>query len=536
MQALFDALFGNPLISLFFIIALGLALGNVSYKGLSFGSSAVLFVALFFGALGYGVPQGIGQLGLVLFVYCVGISAGTRFFSTIAKQGTRLAKLSACIVLTGAAATILLAVILDVPPDIAVGIFAGALTSTPALATALESFRGSSALVPVGYSIAYPFGVVGVVLFVQLLPRMMGKDVDAEAKKLDSKDAAQPRISSCMVEVTNQNIFGRRIADVGLIHSNHVQISRVLSGDRLVPLKYDDTFAANQHLLLVGEEKRIELIIDFLGRKSTKSIVVDADRERRQLVVTSREFAGKTLRELSLLKRFGVVVSRISRNDITFVPDDETEIENLDQLTTVGTPEDLQRFSEAVGHRTQAVQETDILSLSTGIIVGILLGLMPITLPGTKGFTLGLAGGPLIVALVLGHFGRIGPIVGFIPRPSRLLLRELGLVLFLADAGVRGGGGVLAAIEQYGFKVLLMSLVVTVLPMLAGALLSFRVFRCNLAEALGGICGGMTSTPALGVVSSKTDSQVPVISYAAAYPVAMLLMIVCAEVIIKVLS
>ncbi|MEM1058832.1 MAG: TrkA C-terminal domain-containing protein [Verrucomicrobiota bacterium] len=530
-----EEILSNPLVALFAIIGLGLILGSIKVWGLSLGSSGVLFVGLVFGHFGYGIPPIIGTIGLVIFVYCVGIGAGGRFFNSLKQHGVNFALLSVVVVAVAAGATWILARMADLPTDLATGIFAGALTSTPALAAGLESIPAEESLISIGYSIAYPFGVVGVVVMVQLLPRLMRVDLAELGKKLDQEDPEQREVGSRLVRVTNPNLFGQKISEKNFFAATSCTISRVLENDRLRPLRYDDIFEQNGLVMLVGFEDKVMHAVDFIGRVEERYLPLDADRERRQLVLTSAAAAGKALRSLETLKQYGVVITRIRRGDVTFAPTGDTVVESGDVLQTVGQPEDLEKFAGFIGHRSQADFETDILSFAVGITLGVLLGLLPFG-GGEQPFTLGLAGGPLFVGLVLGHFGRIGRIAGFIPRPTRLLLSELGLVMFLAAAGTRGGGAFVATVEQYGLVVFAVGAVVTALPLLIAVPLAQWVWRLNLLQALGGVCGGMTSTPALGTITAKTDSQVPVVSYATAYPVALILMIVLTKGLVQVLG
>lgn len=389
LEALHNLFLNQPLVVLFALIATGLLLGSVKAKGINLGSSGVLFTALLAGHLGYSIPAGVGTLGLVLFVYCVGIGAGDRFFASLAREGAALAKLAVLIVALGAATTWVGATLLDIPAGLATGIFAGALTSTPALAAATEGMaaKGGADAVSIGYGIAYPFGVIGVVLFVQVLPRIL-----------------------------------------------------------------------------------------------------------------------------------------------------KTDIERQNHSTCVDRADGLKRGSTTAEHCGSGIDATCLLSLSVGLTLGILLGMLPFGLPGGTPITLGMAGGPLFVALILGHFGKIGPIVGFIPRQTRMLLQELGLVFFLANAGVRGGGTLMATLQEHGFVLFGLGICVSVFPLIAAWPVATHFFKMNPLQALGGICGGMTSTPALGALTSKTDSQTPVTSYVSAYPVALIFMIIIAKVLIKLIA
>ncbi len=536
MEALHNLLLDQPLIALFAVIATGLLFGNVKVKGINLGSSGVLFTALLAGHLGYSIPAGIGTLGLVLFVYCVGIGAGDRFFASFAREGANLAKLAVLIVALGGFVTWTFAKLLGLPPGLATGIFAGALTSTPALAAATEGLiaQGGSEAVSIGYGIAYPFGVIGVVLFVQVLPRILKLDLDAiSAKTMTNTDN---RVENVLVEVTNPNLYGKKISESGIANFNACQISRVFVDDRLVPLKYDDCFDEGQILLIVGRRSEMTIAVDFIGTRSDRNLLRDIENERQDLIVTSTAFVGQKMGNMAPLRNFGVVVTRINRLGLTFVPNAKTIIERHDRFTCVGRTDDLKKFSTAVGHRSSVIDTTDLLSLSAGLTLGIIVGLLPIGLPGANPVTLGLAGGPLLVALILGHFGKVGRIVGFIPRPTRLLLQELGLVFFLANAGVRGGGMLVATLQEHGFALFGMGICVSALPLIVAWPIATRFFKMNALQALGGICGGMTSTPALGAITAKTDSTVPIVSYVSAYPVALIIMIVISKVLIQIIS
>ena len=535
IDAINQLLLDQPLIALFAIIASGLLFGNITIKGINLGSSGVLFTALLAGHLGYSIPGGIGTLGLVLFVYCVGFGAGGRFFASVAREGATLAKLALVIVATGGAITWAGAKLMDLPADLAAGIFAGALTSTPALAAATEGLKDGASGVSIGYGIAYPFGVIGVVLFVQLLPRLLKHDLEAIAEEHEAEDNTDDRVITVLVEVTNQNLFGKKIADAGINNLNACQVSRIFKDDQLVPLSYGDEFSEGQLLLLVGRSKEIAIAIDYLGQRSDRHVLKDVENERQNLLVTDRKMAGKSIRDIAPLKKYGVVITRITRNGLTFVPNTATLIETHDNLTTVGRNEDLKTFGKAVGHRGNAIDSTDLLSLSAGLTLGIIAGLIPIGLPCSTPLTLGLAGGPLLVALLLGHFGKVGRIVGHIPRPTRLLLQDLGLVFFLANAGVRGGVSLVATVQEYGITLFGLGMLVSIVPLIIAWPLARKLFKLDPLQSLGGICGGMTSTPALGAITAKTDSQVPVISYVSAYPVALIVMILIAKVLIGLL-
>jgi len=539
----FDPAAINPVLVLFTTLLLGLSFGKIKICGLSFGSSGVLFAALLLGHFGFRIPSGIGKIGLVLFVFCVGLSAGPGFFSAFAKKGIDFVKLSLVAVLSGAVIAFFVAKILNINADLVAGIFAGALTSTPALAAAMEALPEQSGMVSIGYGIAYPFGVIGVVLFIQLLPRILKQDLQQIADQLEngengaSRSVKESEIMRTAVEVLNPSLFGKIIAeDIALTNVAACCISRVLKNGRFVPLQASTAFEKGQILLVISRKQHLEFIVEHLGRKSDVEQVIDADNERMEVVLTAPEFIGKTLAELNPLKNHGVTVSRIIRNGTPFIGANDIALENGDTLIGVGALQDLHSFAKTAGHKTKALHVTDIVSLAAGISLGVLLGMLPIQLPGMKPFSLGMAGGPLFLALILGHFGRIGSIYATMPKASNMLLMDLGLVFFLASAGIKAGGSLVSVLMEHGAVLILAGALITILPMLSSYFIAVKFWKMNILEALGGICGGMTSTPALGILSNKVDSSVPVTSYATAYPVALILMTVCAQILITILS
>ncbi|MEM1211430.1 MAG: TrkA C-terminal domain-containing protein [Planctomycetota bacterium] len=544
---LMEVVLGNDLIALFAVIGVGLAIGQVTVAGLSLGSSGVLFAALLLGHLGYDLPAGVGTVGLVLFVYCVGLTAGPSFFRAFVRQGKTMATLGVVIVGLGCVVTWATATIAGIPTDLAVGIFAGSLTSTPALAAATEAVAGGMGTgavgdpgrVSVGYGIAYPYGVIGVVLFVQLLPRLLKKDMLVlEAELPAAHGAVGGAIERALVTVSNPAVFGKHPGEVAGLEAMAVQVPRRREGDRLVPIDAGFVFEQGVDVLVVGRRGDVAAAVDVLGVRSDAKGFIDTDRERRQVAVSSGGLIGRTLGEVDTLGSYGVVVSRMTRMGLDIVPRPGTALQMGDLLTVVGNPEQLEAFAKVAGDRAKLLDESHLISLGFGITLGVLLGMTPIGLPGgaAGGFVLGLAGGPLLVALVMGHFGRMGPLVGYLPRPARLVLMELGLVLFLASAGVKAGGSMVEVIQVYGVALLVSGLVIATVPMLLGFWVARKWLKLSVLETLGGVCGGMTSTPGLGAVTAKTDAEGPVVAYATAYPVALILMTVFAKGLVGVLG
>lgn len=528
-------LLSNKLFALFAVIALGLLVGRLEIAKLSLGSSGVIFSALLMGHLGYGVPAGVGSLGLVLFIYSVGIGAGPSFFSSFARSGVQLAKLTLLVVLIAVVTVAVASSIAGIPLELAAGIFAGSLTSTPALAAALDSVGGTKSLISVGYGVAYPAGVIGIVFFVQLLPRMLGLNLAKEAKE-QGRTRERYQVVRLGVKVSNPALFGKRIISprAEILSSFGFKVTRQMEGGKLVPITHESTFEEGQVLLVVGDARNAEAVVDYFGEAVDAKSWHDDElvSTRESFVVTSPQVVGKTLAELDISKVLGVLITRIRRTGAEFVPVGESTLEYADQVTVVGSGEALAAFSQFVGHREKALQETDLYSLAGGVLLGIFVGLIPLSLPGTKPIHLGLAGGTLVVALLLGHFGRIGRLVGRVPVAAQQVLREVGLLLFLAEAGVDAGGQFVEIVQQYGLVLFAVAIVTTVLPLMIGYTIARVIIRIPALETLGGLCGAMTSTPALGVMANTVDSTVPMVSYATAYPVALVLKIAAIQLLV----
>ncbi|WP_146462432.1 aspartate:alanine exchanger family transporter [Rubripirellula tenax] len=526
----------SPLLALLGVIAVGLLVGRISLFGISLGTSAILFIALLAGHFGMSVPEGMGTIGLALFVYCVGISAGPTFFRGLAAQGRTMSILGAMIVLTGAVVAAAASKILGLPAELTGGLMAGALTSTPALGAITESTE-QTASVAVGFGVAYPIGIVVVVVFVQLAIKFGLKEA-TQSTSAPSDDGmfAEGTIQRRAVQVVNPAIIGRRPGDVEIFNDSGCQISRIQINNYWQPLAPEYTFGLDDKVLIVGEEQDLRRVVETLGVvTSGDDAIIDADHQRKTLVVTSPEVYGRTLKELRLRSRFGITVVRIRRHDIEFVPSGRTRIEFGDTLTLVGEMPNLAKVQGVVGHRPRALNETDLLSLAVGLAAGILVGRTSLEF-GTISVSLGVAGGPLMVGLILGHFRRIGPIRGSYPPAAQMLMTEGGLALFLSDAGMDAGANIAPVLAEHGVTLAAVAAAIVVIPLAVGFIAARYVFKLTLLQSLGATCGGMTSTPGLAALTTATDSSQPVTSYVAAYPVALVIITVAAPLLVELLA
>lgn len=523
----------EEIIVLFATVFFGMALGRVSWRGFSLGTSGVIFTGLLAGHLGFTVPSVVGVLGLTVFVYCLGIDAGPRFFRVFFQHGKRLAFVGTVMIVSAMLGAWAFASLAGLPADLAAGILAGSLTSTPALGAASEVLPGDSQLA-VGFGIAYPIGTLAVILFVHLAPRFLG--VANSPTNEDDSTETRPIIRR-LVSVMHPALTGRRLSEVPLLNHIPCQVSRQLVEGTLQPIQGDFRLATGQNLVVIGTQPDVDLITDFFGEeKPDPQFSLEPDHHQRRVVVTSStNVVGQSLRELHLRSKFGVTITRIFRHDVEFVPDADETIQFGDALIAAGELEGLERFVEFAGHRERSFDETDLISLGFGLLAGTLVGQIHFEFAGL-GISLGLAGGPLLVGLIMGHFGRIGPFAGHFPRASRLLLTETGLALFLAQAGVQAGGQFATVLQNHGMILCVGAIVIALTPLVVGGLVTRFLIPLGGLQTLGAICGAMTSTPGLGAITSKVDSKIPATSYATVYPLALILMSLLAPILIAFLS
>lgn len=531
---MFEQVLQHPVGIFFLIVAIGSGLGRLRIANISLGTSGVLFVGLLFGHFGYELPDALQSLGIILFVYAVGLQAGPRFFNQFRHTGLTFARIGIIVVVSGAAMTWMLTSLLDLDPALGVGMFAGALTSTPGLAAAMDA-AGNPA-VGVGYGLAYPFGVIGVVLFIQLIPRLLGISLRSEEKRAGEEENRLSRITRRQFRVTNPACIGKSLSDLKIRGICKVTITRVKKDDQVMSAARDRKLEMSDVIVAVGTREELDKLQLVVGEEvSEESMMESGAVVARDVMVSNREITGRTLRELRLNSRYKVVVSRVFRENLTFTPDAGFLVEVGDSLRVIGDREDVEAFVAFAGQEEKRVHETNIAILASGISLGVLLAYYEFELPGGISFRLGLAGGPLFVSLVLAHFGRIGRFNIRTPRGARHFMQQLGLVMFLAGAGISAGGSLTGVVEECGLRILAAAASITIFSCLAGLLAARYVYKQNFLAVLGAITGAMTSTPALGAISDVTDRSEPFLAYSAVYPVSLILMTICCQLLVYLL-
>ncbi|MFH1524512.1 MAG: aspartate:alanine exchanger family transporter [Chloroflexota bacterium] len=533
-------LFSDHMLVLFVILALGALLGNISWRGISLGTAGVLFVALVFGHFGLSVPKVVMDLGLLLFVYAVGLQAGPRFFRMFRKQGLRYVAIGVAVALTGAVVTLGLAYVLKLPDDLAAGLYTGALTCTPALAAAMDVFSSVipnlNAAVSVGYGIAYPFSMIGIVLLVQFLPKLLKRDMQIEEKDWLAEN--QKELPSLMVkqfQITNPNMDGKSLREMNPHRLAHINITRVRRDNQIMMATPNFVLHQGDVVMAVGSQSEMEKIKLVLGEEIETPMDMNSNIATQDLEMTSTKFVGKTLAELGFWKHYGVVITRIRRQGLEISPIGSVMLEYGDGLHVVGERLEVQEFVKKAGGDTRKAQETNMLSYLVGLVLGIGLGLIPFRLASGVEVKLGIAGGAFLVSLLIGHFGRIGSLRLYVPVAAKNLTRELGLMLFLAGAGTTAGAQLVQVIQTQGWSLFLAGATITILSAAVGLLLTLKFFKMATLASLGALTAAMTNPPGLSAANNQTTTDLATLAYASVYPAALIFKILFAQILVTLL-
>lgn len=522
-------LFSSPIFALFIIIAIGFIVGRIEIKGINLDVSAVIFVALLFGHYGVMIPDDLGNFGMALFIFSIGIQAGPGFFGTFKSKGKTLSMVAAVLVVSAAGVTLALRYIFGFTAAEATGLLTGSLTSTPGLATARELSGDNAAI---SYGIAYPFGVIGVILFVKLLPRILGIDVAAQARELESQESIKyPAIESSAFRVTNGLVVGRTLEQLGLRTMTGAIISRIVRGGKSIIPTGSDTIEMGDLFKAVGTADSLDKMENLVGHKIEGDLPFGDDIELQTALVTTKSLVGRDLGSLNLQQNFSTTITRVRRSGLSLAPDPKLKIKFGDKLTMVGPKENMSEVMSLLGNQSQKLSDTDFFPIALGIVIGVIVGHISISFSDSFSFSFGLTGGILLSSLVLSSIGKTGPVIWTISSSSNQLLRQMGLLLFLANVGTSAGANLVSTFLSQGWTLFVSGILITLLPMIIATFVAIKVFKINVLELLGTLTGGMTSTPGLAAADSMSSSSATSIAYATVYPVAMVLLIICTQII-----
>ncbi|MEO8288489.1 MAG: aspartate:alanine exchanger family transporter [Chloroflexota bacterium] len=553
-----NILAGAPLLLLFVVAALGYLLGKIELGGGSLGVAGVLFAGLAVGAIDprLRLPDFVYQLGLVLFVYTIGLSSGPGFLSSLRGRGLRYNMLAVGVILGAAAVALLAHFVIGLTPAQAAGVFTGSLTNTPALAGVVEYLKlsgvGDAALTEpvVSYSLAYPVSVLGMILAIYIMRRVWRKTEPSASVTThaithagsatnghDPEGAPLPVMASRTILVGTGYPAGPRIRELMTRQRWDVVFSRVRRNGNIDMIGEGTVLQTGDLVTAVGSPSELDRVTNYLGEASHEHLEMDRrELDFRRVFVSNPHVVGRRLRELDLPGRFGAVITRVRRGDIEMVPHGDTVLEPGDAVRVLASNENLPAVSAFFGDSYRAVSEIDILSFSLGVASGVLLGMLPIPLPGGITITLGLAGGPLIVALLLGALGRTGPVVWTLPFGANLMLRQLGLIFFLAGIGTRSGYDFFSTLASgRGYTVLLVGVAIVALAAVATLWIGHRILHIPVGILSGLLAAIQTQPATLAFALQQSGDDSPNEGYALIYPMAVIAKIVVAQLILVLL-
>jgi putative transport protein len=549
----------NPIVQAILVLSLlattGLALGAVRVRGIGLGVAGVMFAGLVFGHYGVRVEDRVlefaREFGLVLFVFTIGMQVGPGFLASLRRQGLTLNLLAVAVVALGTGIAVALHFAAGVPVTALVGILAGATTNTPSLAagtqTLVEVTRHETALAAragvepgLGYAVAYPFGVLGVIVAMRAVRALFRvKVVDVRGALDRSMEAGAVHLSRRNLEVTNPNLEGMPLERLPLLAQNGIVVSRIHRGGALQVPRPDTRLAVGDVLLAVGPAPALEDLRVMVGSESVLDLsALPGPLTTRRLIVTLAAATGRTLAELDPARRFGVQITRIGRAEIELPAQPGIQLQYGDTVLAVGEPADIQRLAAELGDSPRDLNYPHLLPMFLGIALGVLAGVWPISLPGTPvPVRLGLAGGPLLTALVLSRIGRVGPLVWYMPTSANYMLREVGLVLFLGAVGLRAGGHFVETVVQGpGLAWMAYGALITLVPLILVGAAARSVLRVNYVTLCGVLAGSMTDPPALSFAGALSRSEAPALAYVTVYPLTIILRVLAAQLLVLFLA
>lgn len=549
-----DLLWGDgvahSLLILSIVIAVGIQLGKIKIFGISLGVTLVLFMGILLGHFGFHINHEIlhffKEFGLILFVFSVGMQVGPGFFSSFKKGGLTLNMLACGIVFLGVATTIIIHYITGVPIPTMVGIMSGAITNTPGLGAAQQAyndiFGNTDNTIALGYAVAYPLGVVGIILSLLFIKYAFRVNFDKENKQIQEEESKETEgATPISLIVKNPAVFNKKITEISqlLEHSRFV-ISRIWNCEtqKIEIAAADSVLHENDKIFVITTDHDAETVKALIGQEIQMDrkqwIPTDSQLISRRIVITKPELNGKRLGDLQLRRLHGVNITRISRSGVDLVANPRLNLQLGDKLTVVGSEVAVTKVSDLLGNSMKHLNEPNLITLFIGIALGVLLGSIPFMIPGIpQPIKLGLAGGPLIVAILISRFGYHYGLITYTTLSANLMLREIGIALFLACVGLSAGEGFVDTIvNKGGLLWVVYGFMITTIPLLIIGVIARKFFKINYFTLMGLIAGSTTDPPALAYSNATAGNDAPAVGYATVYPLTMFLRVLCAQLII----
>lgn len=535
----------SSVLLLSFTIAVGIMLGRLKVCGISLGITWILFVGIVLGHFGFvpnaAVSTFVKDFGLILFVYSIGLQLGPGFFASLRKGGLSLNLLAASAVVLSCVVTYVIHLLSGESLSTMTGVLSGAVTNTPSLgaaqATLADTDASSVDLLATAYAVAYPLGVLGIIFspyivkfLCNMKPSLQSQDEEEEKQK--------PKMSKLHVFVENQGVVGRRLSDIMRNFKTTVVVSRVRHVDGKVEAANDDTvLQAGDTLRLVTNSDNEEAVVMLLGSKVETGEedweTPDHTLVSRRAVVTKPEVNGKKIGSLHIRSLYKVTITRVNRNGIDLIAAKDLVLQTGDRLTLVGEQSKVEKVSSLLGNQMKRLDSPNLIPIFLGIAIGVVFGSIPISFPFLpQSVKLGLAGGPLIVAILMGRFGPYYKIVTYTTTSANMMLRECGIALFLASVGLSAGGNFFSAIASGGWVWACYGIAITLLPLITVGCIAVKKYHVAYPSLCGFLAGCSTDPPALAFANEQSGSDKPAVAYATVYPLSMFLRVMAAQVLI----
>ena len=528
-----------------FVISVGVLLGKIKFFGVSLGVTFVLFVGIAMGHFGFtadaSVLHFIQEFGLILFVFCIGLQVGPSFFTSFKKGGMRLNMLAVGVVVLNIIVALSIFFIADgkVELPMIIGVLYGAVTNTPGLGAAQEALNQLNYTgdpIALGYACAYPLGVVGIIGTIIALRHIFRIDLDKETQALHQNDAEmkhQPHMLH--LEVKNEALAGHKLLEIKNLLGRQFVCSRIRHEGHVSIPNHETIFHLGDKLFIVCSEEDAAAIVAFIGPE----IHMDWEKQdtpmvSRRILVTKSDINGKKLGNMHFRSMYGVNVTRVNRSGFDLFADPNLILQVGDRVMVVGQQDAVERVAAVLGNQMKRLDTPNIVTLFVGILLGILLGSLPFAFPGMPTpIKLGLAGGPLVVAILIGRFGYKLKLVTYTTMSANLMLREIGIVLFLASVGINAGKGfVETVVHGNGLAYVGYGVLITIIPLLIIGIIARKVYKINYLTLMGLIAGSTTDPPALAYANTTADNNAPAVGYSTVYPLTMFLRILAGQMIL----
>jgi putative transport protein len=530
------------------VIVAGVFLGKIRFFGISLGITFVLFAGITAGHFGlsanHKVIEFIRDFGLILFVFSIGLQVGPGFFSSFRKGGLSLNILAMIIVLSGGLTTLIIHFITGTSLPMLVGVMSGAVTNTPGLGAAQQAFAqvsegiqaGELPDIALGYAVAYPFGVLGIILSMLIIKKALSVNLNEEANRYNQiQNPTENLPEKVSIQITNPHIFNKTISETSDNLKFKMVVSRVLHNGELLVASSDTVLYENDIILVVTQKGKIREVISEFGTESEMDLTAKSGRLiTRRILVTNQDVFGKKLGSLRLRTKYNINITRVYRAGIELLASPQLRLQMGDRLTIVGDEKSMETVIGQLGNSIKRLNEPNLVPIFLGILAGVVIGSIPFHIPGiVNPIKLGLAGGPLIVAILLSKYGYKFSLVSYTTPSANLMIREMGIVLFLASVGIASGEKFISTLlSGDGFIWMGYGAIITLFPLIIVGFFSRIFLKKNYLEICGLLSGSMTDPPALAYANSIAQSEAPSVAYATVYPLVMFLRIFIAQLLI----